>query len=50
MAKQIAVEARGATKIFGTGDDAVRALDDVSVAIRENEFLCDRPACRRRSG
>ena len=39
MAKQIAVEARGVTKIFGTGNDAVRALDDVSVAIRENEFF-----------
>jgi spermidine/putrescine transport system ATP-binding protein len=39
VARQIAVEARGATKIFGAGEDAVRALDDVSVAIRENEFF-----------
>ena len=27
------------TKIFGAGTDEVRALDDVSVAIRENEFF-----------
>ncbi len=39
MEKQIAVEARGATKIFGTGEETVRALDDVSVAIRENQFF-----------
>jgi spermidine/putrescine transport system ATP-binding protein len=34
-----AVETRAATKIFGTGADGVRALDDVSVTIRENEFF-----------
>ncbi|MEX2295801.1 MAG: ABC transporter ATP-binding protein [Dongiaceae bacterium] len=34
-----AVEARGVTKIFGHGPDAVRALDDVSIEIRENEFF-----------
>jgi spermidine/putrescine transport system ATP-binding protein len=34
-----AVEARGVTKIFGHGPDAVRALDDVSIRIRENEFF-----------
>ncbi|MEX0807445.1 MAG: ABC transporter ATP-binding protein [Dongiaceae bacterium] len=34
-----AVEARGVTKIFGHGPDAVRALDDVSIQIRENEFF-----------
>lgn len=37
--KRVAVEARGITKIFGQGDAAMRALDDVSVAIRENEFF-----------
>jgi spermidine/putrescine transport system ATP-binding protein len=34
-----AVEARNVTKIFGQGPDAVRALDDVSIEIRENEFF-----------
>ena len=34
-----AVEARAVTKIFGSGKDAVRALDDVSLAIHENEFF-----------
>lgn len=34
-----AVEARGVTKVFGGGGDAVVALDAVSVAIRENEFF-----------
>ena len=35
-----AVEAKGVTRIFrGTGQDSVRALDNVSVAIRENEFF-----------
>ena len=34
-----AVEARGVTKVFGNGADAVRALDDVSIRIRENEFF-----------
>jgi spermidine/putrescine transport system ATP-binding protein len=33
------IEARDLTKVFGTGPDAVRALDSVSVAIRENEFF-----------
>ncbi len=39
MADIAAVEARGVTKIFGGGQEAVRALDDVSVAIRQNEFF-----------
>ena len=39
MAETAAVEARGVTKIFGGGHEAVRALDDVSVAIRQNEFF-----------
>jgi spermidine/putrescine transport system ATP-binding protein len=39
VARQVAVEAKGATKIFGTGEEAVHALDNVSVAIRENEFF-----------
>jgi spermidine/putrescine transport system ATP-binding protein len=39
LAQPSAVEARGVSKIFGHGPDAVRALDDVSVTIRENEFF-----------
>ncbi len=35
----IAVEAQNITKVFGKGDEEVRALDDVSVTIRENEFF-----------
>ena len=39
-AGQSAIEARGVTKLFqGAGQDAVKALDDVSVTIRENEFF-----------
>ena len=34
-----AVEARAVTKIFGSGADEVRALDDVSLTIDENEFF-----------
>ena len=34
-----AVEAQGVTKVFGSGDETVRALDNVSLAIRENEFF-----------
>ncbi len=34
-----AVEARNVIKIFGSGAGAVRALDDVSVSIRQNEFF-----------
>src|SRR5436190_19570790 len=37
--RAVAIEARGVTKVFGTGTDAVKALDDVSVEIRENEFF-----------
>ena len=33
------VELRGVSKIFGTGTAAVTALDDVSLAIRPNEFF-----------
>ena len=39
MADIAAVEARDVVKVFGGGHDAVRALDNVSVAIRENEFF-----------
>ncbi len=39
MSEPIAVEARNATKHFGQGDHVVRALDDVSVAIRKGEFF-----------
>ncbi len=35
----IAVEARNASKVFGQGESAMRALDDVSVAIRKGEFF-----------
>ena len=37
---QSAIEAKGVTKLFqGSGQDAVKALDNVSVTIRENEFF-----------
>ena len=36
---ETAVEARHVVKAFGQGDHAVRALDDVSVAIRKGEFF-----------
>jgi spermidine/putrescine transport system ATP-binding protein len=39
VAEAVAVEARGVSKVFGSGADAVRALDSVSVTIRENEFF-----------
>ena len=39
MVSAAAVEAKNVTKIFGVGQDGVRALDDVSVTIRENEFF-----------
>ena len=39
MAQTIAVEARNAVKEFGSGASAVRALDDVSISIREGEFF-----------
>lgn len=35
----IAVEARNVVKTFGVEPDLVRALDEVSLAIRENEFF-----------
>ena len=34
-----AIDAVGVTKIFGSGKDTVLALDDVTVAIKENEFF-----------
>ncbi|MEO3429086.1 ABC transporter ATP-binding protein [Pelagibius sp. CAU 1746] len=34
-----AIEARGLSKVFGAGTDAVHALDDVSLTIRQNEFF-----------
>ena len=37
--KSVAIEARGIVKAFGEGHTALRALDNVSVAIRENEFF-----------
>ena len=39
MAQTIAVEARHAIKEFGQGPAAVRALNDVSISIREGEFF-----------
>ena len=38
-AGRAAIEARGVSKQFGSGADAVLALDDVSLAIRRNEFF-----------
>ena len=37
--KRVAIEARGIVKTFGQGPNATRALDNVSIAIRENEFF-----------
>ena len=35
-----AIEAKGVTKLFqGAGQESVKALDNVSVSIRENEFF-----------
>jgi spermidine/putrescine transport system ATP-binding protein len=34
-----AIDVREVTKVFGTGAESFRALDSVSVAIRENEFF-----------
>ncbi len=34
-----AVEALDVSKVFGTGHDRVKALDSVSVSIRQNEFF-----------
>ena len=34
-----AIEARNLSKVFGAGTDAVHALDDVSLTIRQNEFF-----------
>ena len=39
MVQSFAVEARGTVKEFGTGPSAMRALDDVSIGIREGEFF-----------
>ena len=38
-AGSIAIEARGVTKVFGSDANSVQALDDVSLAIRANEFF-----------
>ena len=37
--RRSAIEALGVSKIFGNGDDAVRALDNVDVTIGEDEFF-----------
>ena len=36
---EVAVEVSGVSKVFGSGEAAVQALDGVSVAIRANEFF-----------
>ena len=36
---QTAIEVAGVSKIFGSGEDRVAALDAVSVSIRQNEFF-----------
>jgi spermidine/putrescine transport system ATP-binding protein len=38
-AKPIAIDVRRVSKHFGVGEEGVRALDDVSLTIRENEFF-----------
>ena len=50
MSASSGIEARGVTKIFGGGAEAVRALDRVSVEVRENEFFTLLGPCARRSG
>ena len=37
--QNVAIEVDSVSKVFGSDDSAVRALDDVSVAIAENEFF-----------
>jgi spermidine/putrescine transport system ATP-binding protein len=37
--RRSAIEAIGVSKIFGNGDEAVKALNNVDVTIRENEFF-----------
>jgi spermidine/putrescine transport system ATP-binding protein len=39
VSDQAAVEARGAAKVFGQGEHAVRALDGVSITINRGEFF-----------
>ncbi len=39
MTTPVSVEARSARKDYGTGDEGVRALDDVSVRIEKGEFF-----------
>ncbi len=39
MSASTGIEARGVTKIFGGGAEAVRALDRVTIQVRENEFF-----------
>ncbi len=39
MSASSGVEARGVTKIFGGGAELVRALDRVTIQVRENEFF-----------
>ena len=39
MSKNIIIETNDITKIYGVGDAEVRALDGVSLKIKENEFV-----------
>ncbi len=36
---EFAIDVRNVSKIYGSGDSAFKALDDIAVAIRENEFF-----------
>lgn len=35
-----AIECRGVTKVYGSGNGAIRAVDGVDFSVREQEFLC----------
>jgi spermidine/putrescine transport system ATP-binding protein len=39
VAEDAAVESRNVVKVFGAGEHALRALDDVSVTVRKGEFF-----------
>ena len=35
-----ALEVRGLSKTYGTGDQAIRAIDDLTFEVEPGEFLC----------
>ncbi len=39
MAENVAIDIRAVSKVFGTSDQAVAAVDSATVAIRQNEFF-----------